>query len=59
MLSEGNLGKIDQVEELLHPEISKVTSTVFSGNLKPFNELKTQVAKDLKIRRNFPPFNFN
>ena len=59
MLSEGNLGKIDQVEELLNHEISKVTGTVFSGNLKPFNELKTRVAKGFTLRRNFPPFNFN
>ncbi|HDZ17429.1 MAG TPA: hypothetical protein ENH75_04020 [archaeon] len=59
MLSEGNLGKITQVEELLDPKISKVTGTVFSGNLKPFNELKTKVSKDFGNRRKFPPFNFD
>jgi hypothetical protein len=59
LLSEGNLGKIDQVEEILDPKISKVTESVFSGNLKPFNELKASLEEDLKIRRKFPPFSFN
>ncbi|MFX0139020.1 MAG: hypothetical protein ACFFDN_35590 [Candidatus Hodarchaeota archaeon] len=59
MLSEGNLSKIEQVEELLEPKINQVTSTVFSGNLKPFNELKLALAEDFSNRRKFPPFNFN
>ncbi|MFX0082159.1 MAG: hypothetical protein ACFE94_10445 [Candidatus Hodarchaeota archaeon] len=58
LLSEGNLGKIDQAEEILNPKISKITESVFSGNLKPFNELKASLEKDLKIRRKFPPFSF-
>ncbi|KKN09455.1 hypothetical protein LCGC14_1046410 [marine sediment metagenome] len=58
MLSEGNLEKIEQVEKLLNPEISKVTNTMFSGDLKPFNKLKTSVAKYFTKRRNFPPFIF-
>ncbi len=59
MLSEGNLGKIDQVEELINPEISKVSGTVFSGNLKPFNEMKTRVSNNFSKRRIFPPFSFD
>ena len=58
MLSEGNLEKIEQVEKLLNAEISQVTNKVFSGDLKPFNKLKTSVAKSFKKRRNFPPFIF-
>ena len=59
MLSEGNLGKIDQVEELINPEISKVSGTVFSGNLKPFNALKTIISNNFSKRRMFPPFSFD
>ena len=59
MLSEGNLGKIEQVEQLINPVISKVSNTVFSGNLRPFNELKSSVTEDFSKRRKFPPFNFN
>ncbi|MFX1375826.1 MAG: hypothetical protein ACFFA0_08445 [Promethearchaeota archaeon] len=58
LLSEGNLGKIQQVEELLDPIISKVTQTAFSGNLKPFNKLKSSLEEDLIKRRKFPPFIF-
>lgn len=59
MLSEGNLEKIEQVEKLLDPEINQITSTVFSGNLKPFNELKIELEQNFKKRRKFPPFEFN
>jgi len=58
LLSEGNLEKLEQVEELLEP-IKEVTNTVFSGNLKPFNKLKANLEKILGKRRKFPPFNFN
>ncbi|MFX1430175.1 MAG: hypothetical protein ACFFCY_08440 [Promethearchaeota archaeon] len=59
MLSEGNLEKIEQIEELLDPEISDITSTVFSGNLKPFNELKSILVQKFKKRSKFPPFKFD
>ncbi|MFW9874452.1 MAG: hypothetical protein ACFFG0_15205, partial [Candidatus Thorarchaeota archaeon] len=59
LLSEGNLSKIEQVEELLDPKISKETSSTFSGNLKPFNELKTSLKEDFEKRRKFPPFIFD
>ncbi len=59
MLSEGNLEKIDQVEKLLDADISEITSTVFSGNLKPFNELKIDLIQKFNKRRKFPPFEFN
>ncbi len=58
LLSEGNLEKIKQVEQLLEP-INKVTKTVFSGNLKPFNELKSTLEKKFEKRRKFPPFKFD
>lgn len=59
MLSEGNLEKVEQVEELLDPEISEITSTVFSGNLKPFNDLKNKLIEKFSKKRKFPPFKFN
>jgi len=40
MLSEGNLGKVENVESELTPYISRVTANPFSGNLKSFNSLK-------------------
>ena len=58
LLSEGNLGKIEKVEELLDPYIKKVLDTPFSGNLKPFNKLKQDLEHLLSIRRKFPLFNF-
>ena len=58
LLSEGNLRKIDQVEEIFEPKISKVTQSTFSGNLKPFNVLKLSLEEDLAKRRKFPPFTF-
>ena len=59
MLSEGNLGKIEQVEQLLTSQINQVTSMVFSGNLKPFNELKLELEENFSKRTKFPPFNFD
>lgn len=59
LLSEGNLGKIEQVEKLLDPKVGKVTESTFSGNLKPFNELKVSLEEDLRKRRKFPPFSFD
>ncbi|MFX1242090.1 MAG: hypothetical protein ACFFA7_12650 [Promethearchaeota archaeon] len=58
MLSEGNLEKVKQVEQLLDPILSKITSTVFSGNLKPFNELKIELLERFSKNRKFPPFDF-
>ena len=58
LLSEGNLEKVEEVEKLLDHKISKVTESSFSGNLKPFNELKIILEKDLNKRRKFPPFEF-
>jgi len=58
MLSEGNLGKIEQVEKLLDPKIITITTTSFSGNLKPFNELKIELIQNFKRRKKFPPFKF-
>ncbi|MFX1468113.1 MAG: hypothetical protein ACFFB8_05575 [Promethearchaeota archaeon] len=59
MLSEGNLGKIDQVEQLLDPHINEKTNSTFTGNLKPFNELKFTLIKKFSRRKKFPPFDFN
>ncbi len=59
MLSEGNLGKIEQVEQILTSQINQVTSMVFSGNLKPFNELKLELEENFSKRNKFPPFNFD
>ncbi len=59
MLSEGNLEKIEKVEKLLDPLITEITSTVFSGNLKPFNELKIELMQRFSKKRKFPPFDFN
>ncbi|MFW9866118.1 MAG: hypothetical protein ACFFEN_08485 [Candidatus Thorarchaeota archaeon] len=59
LLSEGNLEKLEGVEELLDEEINSVTHTDFSGNLKPFNELKSRLNRKLRKRNKFPPFNFD
>lgn len=58
LLSEGNLEKIEQIEQLLDP-INEVANMVFSGNLKPFNELKLTLEKNFAKRRKFPPFKFD
>ncbi len=57
-LSEGNLGKITKVEELIDAEVEQAIKTPFSGNLKPFNELKLRLKNLFLKRRKFPPFNF-
>jgi len=59
MLSDGNLGRIEQVEELVDPKISQITLNEFSGNLKPFNVLKLELEQNFRKRRKFPPFSFN
>ncbi|UCC20700.1 MAG: hypothetical protein JSV62_05290 [Promethearchaeota archaeon] len=59
LLSEGNLEKIEQIEKLLDHDIGRITSTVFSGNLKPFNTLKIELEQKFNKRRKFPPFEFN
>jgi hypothetical protein len=58
LLSEGNLEKVSLVESLLDPMIKKNTAEVFSGNLKPFNDLRDMLKKILTRRRKFPPFSF-
>ncbi|MFX1479907.1 MAG: hypothetical protein ACFFCI_17450 [Promethearchaeota archaeon] len=59
LLSEGNLKKLEGVEKLLDKEINSVTHTEFSGNLKPFNELKSRLNRKLRERNKFPPFKFD
>ncbi|MHA2269419.1 MAG: hypothetical protein ACXAB8_16595 [Promethearchaeota archaeon] len=59
LITEGNLGKVEQVERLLETKITEASNTPFSGNLKPFNKLRQDLEKKLKKRRKFPPFNFN
>ena len=58
LLSEGNLEKIEKVEQLLDVNIESLTSTPFSGNLQPFNKLKNELKENLEKRRKFPPFSF-
>lgn len=59
LLTEGNLDKIEDVEKLLEGKIGKFTETIFTGNLKPFNQLKAILREDLHKRRKFPPFTFS
>jgi hypothetical protein len=59
LLSEGNLEKIEKVEDLLDTNILPLTDTIFSGNLQPFNKLKNKLKDDLLKRRKFPPFSFD
>ncbi len=59
LLSEGNLGKVEQVEKLLENKIKEATKTSFSGNLKPFNKLRVNLEHKFKKRRKFPPFEFS
>ncbi|MBY8987940.1 MAG: hypothetical protein KGD61_05755 [Candidatus Lokiarchaeota archaeon] len=46
LLTEGNLDKIQNVEDKIAPLLSDVISQPFKGDLKPFNELKNTL-KDL------------
>jgi hypothetical protein len=59
LLSEGNLGKVEQIEQLLENNLIEATKTPFSGNLKPFNKLRLELESKFKKRRKFPPFKFN
>ncbi|MFX0034718.1 MAG: hypothetical protein ACFE9I_03640 [Candidatus Hermodarchaeota archaeon] len=59
MLSEGNLGNISQVEQILDSDINEKANNAFSGNLKPFNELKNTLKEKFSKRKKFPPFNFD
>ena len=59
LLSEGNLGKIEQVEQLLETFIIETMLTPFSGNLKPFNKLREELETKFRQKRKFPPFKFN
>ena len=52
-LSEGNLGKIKQVEDQLEPYVSHVTTSPFSGNLQPFNRLKLSMKEIFEKTRIF------
>jgi len=58
LLSEGNLEKVSEVESLLDPLVKNETKEIFSGNLKPFNDLGIKLRNYLTKRRKFPPFNF-
>ncbi|MFX1321884.1 MAG: hypothetical protein ACFFAQ_09590 [Promethearchaeota archaeon] len=58
LLSEGNLEKVEKVEELLDKNINPLTETSFSGNLQPFNELKAKLKENFTKRKKFPPFSF-
>jgi len=49
LISEGNLGKVEEVEQLLDPLISETTKTPFSGNLKPFNKLRVELENKLML----------
>jgi hypothetical protein len=46
LLSEGNLQKLDKVESKVEPYLHHGIDKPFSGNLRPFNKLKTTI-KDL------------
>ncbi len=52
-LSEGNLGKLEKMETLLEPFFKSAIKHPFSGNLKPFNQLKTTMANKFKESREF------
>ncbi len=52
-LSEGNLGKVQKVEEQLTPYLSQVTDKSFSGNLRPFNTLKLELKDFFDKTREF------
>lgn len=46
LLSEGNLQKLDKIESKVEPYLYHGIDKPFSGNLRPFNKLKTTI-KDL------------
>ncbi|MHA1193526.1 MAG: hypothetical protein ACTSP9_14775 [Promethearchaeota archaeon] len=53
LLSEGNLEKLNKVEDYLDPFVGHVVDTPFSGTLKPFNRLKNTLADMLSTKRFF------
>ncbi len=53
ILSEGNLYKLNVVEDFLDPYLQKVVDTPFMGNLKPFNDLKKALKEILEKSREF------
>ena len=54
-LSEGNLRKIEIIEGKLGPIMNNGIDTPFSGNLRPFNKLKSQIKELMRsvIERKF------
>ena len=53
LLSEGNLGKLSYVETLIRPLFEQVTDKPFTGNLRPYNKLKTTLKEFFQERRTF------
>lgn len=53
MLTEGNLEKLSLAEKKIEPYLKEVTKIPFSGNLKPFNKLKSQLKEILEKNRSF------
>jgi len=53
LLSEGNFGKLPYVEALIQPLIEHVVDKPFTGNLKPYNNLKMTLKDFFKERRSF------
>jgi len=45
MLSEGNIEKLEKVEELLQNVVQDAVQTKFHGDLRPFNKLKTDLKR--------------
>ncbi len=52
-LSEGNLEKLEIVENQLESIIASVTKNTFTGDLRPFNQLKTQFIEKFEEIREF------
>ncbi|MBY9020653.1 MAG: hypothetical protein KGD67_06330 [Candidatus Lokiarchaeota archaeon] len=54
-LTEGNLKKIDIIEAQLEPIMNSGINTPFSGNLRPYNKLKSKIKELVKkiIERKF------
>ena len=53
LLTEGNLEKLESLEEHLEPLISQVIENPFHGDLKPFNKLKRELTDKLSKSRAF------
>jgi len=58
LISEGNLGRVEHIEQLLDSDIKGVTKSPFSRNLKPFNKLRVDLENKFKKGRKFPLFKF-